>query len=200
MPTNIIRYYKTTKEPDIFTRIVGNKIYEINDHLGNVRATVSDRRMGGDAEISSYTNYYPFDMEIANRTFSNNYKFGFNGQEIDKEAEIISFKFRPYDRRTGRFLGVDPLSREYPWNSCYAFAENRVIDGKDLEGKEYFYSAGSGNLLGVLDPNQKEAYMVLTPTTAKSVKNILTENNSQAFHNLTALVVTEQWKFISLPS
>jgi len=25
----------------------------------------------------------------------------------------------------------------YPWNSTYAFAENRVIDGKDIEGLEY---------------------------------------------------------------
>jgi hypothetical protein len=37
----------------------------------------------------------------------------------------------------GRFLSVDPLEKEYPWNSPYAFAENRVIDGKDLEGKEW---------------------------------------------------------------
>lgn len=37
----------------------------------------------------------------------------------------------------GRFLSTDPLSRELPWNSCYAFAENRPIDGIDFEGSEY---------------------------------------------------------------
>lgn len=34
-------------------------------------------------------------------------------------------------------MSVDPLAKEYPWNSTYAFAENRVIDGLDLEGLEY---------------------------------------------------------------
>jgi hypothetical protein len=32
---------------------------------------------------------------------------------------------------------VDPLAPEYSWNSTYAFAENRVVDGIDLEGKEW---------------------------------------------------------------
>jgi len=36
-----------------------------------------------------------------------------------------------------RFLSRDPLARDFPWNSPYAFAENRVIDGLDLEGLEY---------------------------------------------------------------
>jgi hypothetical protein len=32
---------------------------------------------------------------------------------------------------------VDPLASSYAWNSTYSFAENRVIDGIDLEGKEW---------------------------------------------------------------
>lgn len=39
--------------------------------------------------------------------------------------------------QTTRFLSVDPLAKSYPWNSTYAFAENKVIQGIDLEGKEY---------------------------------------------------------------
>jgi len=34
---------------------------------------------------------------------------------------------------------VDPLTGSYPWNSPYAFSENRVIDGVELEGKEYVH-------------------------------------------------------------
>jgi hypothetical protein len=41
-----------------------------------------------------------------------------------------------HDPRVGRFFAVDPLFREYPWNSPYAFSENRVIDGLELEGLE----------------------------------------------------------------
>jgi hypothetical protein len=38
----------------------------------------------------------------------------------------------------GRFFAIDPLFREYPWNSPYAFSENRVIDAVELEGLESF--------------------------------------------------------------
>src|SRR5690606_33753436 len=69
------------------------------------------------------------------------YRFGFNGQEKDNEVKGIGnsldFSFRIYDSRLGRFLSLDPLARQYPWNSPYAFAENRVIDGRDIEGMEW---------------------------------------------------------------
>jgi len=69
------------------------------------------------------------------------YRYGFNGQEKDDEwkgsGNSVNFAFRMHDPRLGRFLSVDPLSSSYPWNSTYAFAENRVIDGIDLEGLEY---------------------------------------------------------------
>jgi len=71
----------------------------------------------------------------------NDYRFGFNGQEKDNEIKGIGnslvFKSRIHDPRLGKFLSVDPLAKSYPWNSTYAFAENRVIDGIDLEGAEY---------------------------------------------------------------
>jgi hypothetical protein len=31
---------------------------------------------------------------------------------------------------------VDPLASDYPWNSTYAFSENRIVDGVELEGLE----------------------------------------------------------------
>ncbi|HPB02368.1 MAG TPA: RHS repeat-associated core domain-containing protein, partial [Bacteroidales bacterium] len=69
-----------------------------------------------------------------------NYRFGFNGQEADNEIKgtgnSLEFKFRIYDSRLGKFLSIDPLFKEYPWNSTYAFAENDVIRCMDLEGKE----------------------------------------------------------------
>ncbi len=75
--------------------------------------------------------------ELPGRT----YAYGFQGQERDDEVKgagnAINFKFRMHDPRLGRFFAVDPLAAKYPWNSTYAFAENRVIDGVDLEGAEY---------------------------------------------------------------
>ncbi len=67
------------------------------------------------------------------------YRFGFNGQEQDTEwrgGQAVIFKYRVHDPRIGKFLSVDPLAPDYPWNSPYAFAENDVIRNIDLEGAE----------------------------------------------------------------
>ncbi len=73
------------------------------------------------------------------------YLFGFNGQEKDNELKgkgnSLAFNYRIHDSRLGRFLSVDPLYQSFPWNSSYAFAENRVIDGIDLEGLEHYRTA-----------------------------------------------------------
>lgn len=74
-----------------------------------------------------------------NRLSSSTY--GFNGQEKDDEIKgegnSVNFKYRMHDSRIGRFFVVDPLYYKYPYNSPYAFSENRVIDGI-LEGLEYY--------------------------------------------------------------
>ncbi|WP_170265190.1 DUF6973 domain-containing protein, partial [Salibacter halophilus] len=66
--------------------------------------------------------------------------YGFQGQEKDDEIKgsgnSIAFKYRIHDPRLGRFFSVDPLAKDYPHNSPYAFSENRVIDGVELEGAE----------------------------------------------------------------
>lgn len=72
---------------------------------------------------------------------SDSYRYGFQGQEMDNEIKgegnSLNYTFRMHDPRVGRFFAVDPLFKEYPWNSPYAFSENRVIDGIELEGLEY---------------------------------------------------------------
>ena len=129
----------------------GYSSYELSNHLGNVLAVITDRRIqacgAGDvmyyeAQIVSISDYYPFGMTIKERSYQTvSYRFGFQGQEGDDEVNgkgnSIAFEYRIHDPRLGRFLSVDPLSASYPWNSPYAFAENRVIDGRDFEGGEW---------------------------------------------------------------
>jgi len=91
---------------------------------------------------SSTIDYYPFGQEMPGRVnYASSYRMGFNGQWKDSEFSgtdggHYEFKFREYDSRIGRFWQVDPLFKDYPWNSTYAFAENDVIRAIDLEGKE----------------------------------------------------------------
>jgi RHS repeat-associated protein len=82
-------------------------------------------------------------MLVPNRHSRDDYRYGFQGQEKDDEIKggkgnSLNYTFRMHDPRVGRFLSLDPLSLQYPHNSPYAFAENRVIDGVELEGLEYY--------------------------------------------------------------
>ena len=73
------------------------------------------------------------------------YRYTFQGQESDDEVKgagnSINYTFRMHDARVGRFFTLDPLASKYSFNSPYAFSQNRVIDGVELEGAEYYRPA-----------------------------------------------------------
>lgn len=132
--------------------------YELTDHLGNVCAVVTGRLLDGNgggtpkqAELVSAQGYEPFGSLLPGRNYSSDaYRFGFQGQEKDDEVfgstgSAISFEYRVHDARVGRFLSIDPLAQDFPWNSPYAFSENRVIDAFELEGAEATLIQESGH-------------------------------------------------------
>jgi RHS repeat-associated protein len=91
--------------------------------------------------MRSTSDYSPFGVGLDGRTSeSEGYRYGFQGQELDDEIKgagnSVNYKYRMHDPRVGRFFAVDPLNAKYPHNSPYAFSENRVIDGLELEGLE----------------------------------------------------------------
>ena len=135
----------------IFTR--GNKLFELTNHLGNVLATISDKRYGVSGndstvnyfipEVVSSNDYYPFGMLQPGRSYAETgagYRYGFNGKENDNEVkgvgDQVDYGMRVYDPRVGRFLSLDPLQSKYPWYSPYHFAGNKPIWAVDLDGRE----------------------------------------------------------------
>lgn len=128
----------------------GEKNYELTNHLGNVLSTISDQKIPEDssgtilyfnADVVSYSDYYPFGTAISERSWIGEYRYGFNGKEINEvgvDLQKYDYGFRVYNPSLGKFLSVDPLFRGFPWNSCYAFAENDVIRCIDLDGKERY--------------------------------------------------------------
>ncbi len=145
------KHLEITEEPStldqtFFDNKVGDKRYELSNHLGNVLSVVTDRKLIDvdgllKPDVIAYNDYYPFGSLLPNRHGStDSYRYGFQGQELDNEIKgegnSLNYKFRMYDPRVGRFFAVDPLFKEFAWNSSYAFSENRVIDGIELEGLE----------------------------------------------------------------
>ncbi len=93
-----------------------------------------------EAIVTTASDYYPFGWSMPNRKLNTeNYQFGFNGQETDTEwngGQSVNFLFRVLDPRIGRFLSVDPLAPSYPWYTPYQFAGNTPIWAIDVEGAE----------------------------------------------------------------
>ncbi|MAN27754.1 3-coathanger stack domain-containing protein, partial [Mesonia sp.] len=82
---------------ELYKNDIGNKKYELSNHLGNVLSVISDRknyRPGpyGDEvftpDVIAYNDYYPFGMLQPNRHASTpDYRYGFQGQEMDNEIK-----------------------------------------------------------------------------------------------------------------
>jgi RHS repeat-associated protein len=128
--------FKKDKNRKSTTRALGERRYELTDHLGNVRVVLSDYKKA-ESIILSATDYYPFGMVARTYTSPEEYRYGFNGQERDSEwDDYYAFEYRIYDSRLGRFLSIDPLTKSYPFLTPFSFCENRVIDMVELEGLE----------------------------------------------------------------
>lgn len=76
-----------------------------------------------------------------------NKKNKFQDQELNNDLGVnyYEFKWRHHDYQIGRFIQIDPLAGDYPHNSTYAFSENRVINGIELEGLEHVITGYSYN-------------------------------------------------------
>ncbi|OCX50795.1 hypothetical protein BEL04_18875 [Mucilaginibacter sp. PPCGB 2223] len=127
---------------------VGKKKYELTNHLGNVLVTITDRRLqvvsGSvvghyEADVANAQSYYAFGMEQPGLTYNgDSYRYGFNGKENDKNIEngAQDYGKRVYDKRSGRFLSLDPLQTKFPFFTPYQFAGNSPIANVDLDGLE----------------------------------------------------------------
>src|SRR5690554_2533432 len=63
---------------------------------------------------------------------------GFNGMEKDDQIKgkgnSYTTEFRQYDPRLGRWLSIDPLFKNFPWQSPYVAFDNNPIYYKDPKG------------------------------------------------------------------
>ena len=93
------------------------------------------------------------------------YRYGFNGQEKDNEisgaGNMYAYTFRLYNSRLGRFFVIDPIYAKFPHNSPFAFSENRVIDGIELEGLEVHLLNDGNKIYGPFDAEYIEKHGTL---------------------------------------
>ncbi|MCZ2129251.1 MAG: hypothetical protein LC109_03190 [Bacteroidia bacterium] len=138
------------KSEEYFYRVLAQKQYEMSNHLGNVLATVLDRKTGvfdegADtlmyyvADVVSATLYYPFGssmMSYSNEEFG--YKYSFNGMEKDDEVKgegnSYTTDYRMLDTRLGRWYSIDPVFYKFPHINPYNNNLNNPIYYLDSRG------------------------------------------------------------------
>jgi RHS repeat-associated protein len=83
------------------------------------------------AHVATYTDYYPYGLEL--RREGDPYRYAYQGEyaEKDGETELNAFQLRMYDAVIGRWLGVDPYREFY---SVYMGMGNNPVSNVDPDG------------------------------------------------------------------
>ncbi|PWN61251.1 hypothetical protein [Chryseobacterium viscerum] len=98
-------------------------------------------------------------------SISPNYAYFSQEQEKQMETGWVSYRWRNYDPTMGRFFGIDPLAEKFPHNSTYAFQENMIGMGIELEGLEllrnnsgYFAIRGNEMIVKQAPASQRDSF------------------------------------------
>ena len=117
----------------IYNRASNTSVYQLTDHLGNVRAVIAKDDSGNAAALVSATDYYPFGMPMPGRQIVGGkpYRYAYQGQEKDPETGKEAFQLRLWDGRIGRWLTTDPYGQ---FSSPYLGMGNNPMNGIDVDG------------------------------------------------------------------
>ncbi len=195
---------ETLQVPERHTQILGLKVYEFSNHLGNVLTTFSDRKIAFEstthpgyvsyytAEILSATDYYPFGFQMPGRVYEGEgYRYGFNSMEKDDEIKgsgnSYTTHFRLLDVRIGRWWSIDPVVHHFQSPYC-TFDNNPIVirdpSGADGEGDTatgqitatvfFFFDEDAG-----LDVQQQQQYIQTYADNVRTTWNSFTLPNGQ---------------------
>ena len=158
------------------SRVLGEKNYELSNHLGNVLAVVSDKKLGNnEPDVLSTRDFYPFGSLMPGRsTNSESYRYGFGSHEKDDEVKgdgnHLSFGDYGYDTRLGRRWRLDPIDQISISN--YAAFKNNPIIFIDPDGRLAMESYTDEQLKGMdLNRDDYNRFKNIVDNISNLVKN-----------------------------
>lgn len=105
--------------------------YQITDHLGNIRAIIKKPVHSPIAAIFT-ADYYPFGEKLPSKdNVTGEYRYAYQGQELDGETGMEAFQLRLWDGRIGRWLNPDPKGQ---YASPYLGMGNNPVSRIDPDG------------------------------------------------------------------
>ncbi|HEU4497297.1 MAG TPA: hypothetical protein VFR70_09620 [Flavobacterium sp.] len=182
-----LKFFPTAEGYVQKTLSVYSYVYNYTDHLGNVRLSYGVDPATQAVKIIEENHYYPFGLKHNNYNSTQlqfsvrqesvvlrakaapanpapvlGYGYKYQGQERQDELGLNwdSFKWRNYDYGIGRFFNIDPLAEDYAYQSTYAFAENKVISHRELEGLEGVWFQAVMNADKAANPNGVSAHVL----------------------------------------
>jgi len=193
-------------------------VYNYLDRWNNIRISYTDDK--GTLKVIQENNYYPFGLKQTNYndtkkklTLKSEYEgslskkvrtvpsiegvYNYKYQKQERQNELglnwDSFKWRNYDYAIGRFMSIDPLAEDYVYNSTYAFQENKMGMGVELEGLELseFLKGMGGRLVDIAVGSnpivQTVSQVQTTYTAAVQMNNGDVEGSRQTIINSTGI-------------
>ncbi|MDW3191990.1 MAG: DUF6443 domain-containing protein [Cytophagales bacterium] len=107
-----------------------NYHYNVADHLGNIRVTVSEN-----GSVMQRDAYYPFGGTFNHSAISPENLYKYNGKEEQKETGWLDYGFRMFDPWLGRWNHIDPLAEDFYTQSPYHYAYNNPVNFIDPDGR-----------------------------------------------------------------
>ncbi|WP_299190297.1 DUF6443 domain-containing protein [uncultured Aquimarina sp.] len=133
-----------------------NYVYQLKDHLGNIRISYSDKDKDGKIdvlrnnadvdgdgdyaqEIMQEKNYYPFGLQhkgYNNTITGRKHNYGFGGKEENSELSLewLDFGARNYDASLGRWMNPDSMAEMFYGWTPYKYSMNNPILLSDPDG------------------------------------------------------------------
>ena len=143
----------------------GSSMFFIKDHLGSVRAVVSET-----GEVLQTNEFYPYgDLFGTSGTVgSNGNRYRFTGKELGDETGLYDFSARYLQTSLGRFTTIDPLAEKYPGVSPYAYCNGNPVRYIDPDGMAWYaYYLGRQDTYENMLPHMSYAW-----TEAKSQEEL----------------------------
>ncbi|MFN8431863.1 MAG: DUF1990 family protein [Spirosomataceae bacterium] len=124
----------------------------------------------------------------------------FQNQErvFDLDLGVDFFKYRVSDPVIGRFWSSDPLSNQFPYNSVYAFQENKLGLGIELEGRElenFNSQFKNPSELKEKTPDPTKSQIQVYSTTVSNSKKAFSEIKNEFMKNPEKLLSNSKAEF-----
>jgi RHS repeat-associated protein len=116
--------------------LVDISMYYINTKIRHLEINNNGIQRYFTADVKTYSDYYPYGMQLPKRHGEDVYRYGYQGSERDDEVKgsgnSYTTEFRQLDPRLGRWLSIDPKATA--WESPYASMGNSPIRFNDPKG------------------------------------------------------------------